>query len=55
MIFVWLGAWIDSLFKPKRGRDPPHIRQQRAEELKRLRQARQQRLDKEKEDKEDRP
>ena len=55
MIFVWIGAWIDSLLKPKRGRDPPHIRKRRAEEIKKLRQARKKRLDREKEDKQNRP
>lgn len=55
MIFVWIGAWIDSLLKPKRGRDPPHIRKRRAAEIKKLREARKKRLDREKEDKQNRP
>lgn len=55
MIFIWLGSKIDSFLKPRRGRDPPAVREQREREIKRLRQARQKRLEREKEDKEDRP
>jgi hypothetical protein len=43
MIFVWIGAWIDSLLKPKRGRDPPPD-EKRKQEMEQFKKARQRRL-----------